>query len=272
MFTLAKARLPNCSISSAGDALRGFLLFRLYGVLASWGEIAVGERRGSWSRPSKSAVLGLVAAALGLKRQENDRHAALAAGYGFAIRVDSPGVPLRDFHTVQTAHSRDVKMLRKRNARPLTRSCELSVKACVTILSQRDYYADALYTVALWPRDDAPMSLFKIRNALLRPEFTLYLGRKSCPLSLPLAPEVIKAGELLHAFAVYRPLESNELSSPLSIILNQENMPTLFAWEDNIVPTACLRSIHVERRRDVPSDRLRWHFSERHEQVAILRT
>lgn len=270
MFTLAKARLPNCSISSAGDAVREFLIFRLYGILASWGEIAVGERRSSWSRPSKSAVLGLVAAALGLKRQENDRHAALAEGYGFAIRVDAPGVPLRDFHTVQTAHSRDVKKLQKKDARPLTRGRELSVKVRVTILSQRDYYADALYTAALWARHNAPISLFNISNALLRPEFALYLGRKSCPLSLPLAPEVIKAGDLFEALAAYRLAEPTELIDSLSTTLNQKDVPILLAWEDGVVPTARLRPIHVECRRDVPRDRLRWHYSERNERVAIL--
>src|SRR6266699_2816470 len=79
-----------------------YLVFRLYGPMCSWGDIAVGEVRPSTMHPSKSAILGLVAAALGLKRpdtvrDENERttlevaHSTLAHGYGFAVRVDAPG-------------------------------------------------------------------------------------------------------------------------------------------------------------------------------------
>ena len=69
---------------------REFLLFRLSGPLASWGEIAVGERRSSWPRPSKSAVLGLVAAGLGYRPARRERSCALNDGLNFAVRVDTP--------------------------------------------------------------------------------------------------------------------------------------------------------------------------------------
>lgn len=247
--------------------MRAFLLFRLYGVLASWGEIAVGERRGSWSRPSKSALLGLVGAALGIERRDSGRLAALAAGYGIATRVDAPGIPLRDYHTAQTAREADLKKLRRRDPRPLTRRRVLLVERPETILSQRDYYADALYTVALWTRDGAPLPLEDLRSALRSPRFALYLGRKSCPPALPLAPEVVVAEDLLDALSAYRPPEPIE---SLRTILNRHNTPTLLAWEDSIVPAVKLERLHTERRRDAPGDRLRWHFAEREEEVAVL--
>ena len=50
----------------------GFLLFTLYAPMASFGEVAVGERRMSWSRPGRSAILGMVAARLG-NRQGRSR-------------------------------------------------------------------------------------------------------------------------------------------------------------------------------------------------------
>jgi len=249
--------------------VREFLLFQLYGALASWGEIAVGERRGSWSRPSKSAVIGLVAAALGIERNDGERQGALAAGYGFAVRVDSPGVPLRDYHTVQTAREVDIRKLRNEDARPLTRKRELSVDNPMTILSQREYYADALYTVALWARTSAPVTLSDLRDALRRPRFVLYLGRKSCPPSLPLAPEVIAAEHLLAALTTYRPPALPDVD--LVRTLNRRRHPVLLAWEDAVVPEEVVKSLHVERRRDQPGDRQRWHFAEREEQVAILR-
>ena len=64
-----------------------YLLFRLYGAMAAWGDIAVGEQRPSTPHPSKSALLGLLAAALGIRRHEDERHQALADGYGFAVRM-----------------------------------------------------------------------------------------------------------------------------------------------------------------------------------------
>jgi CRISPR system Cascade subunit CasD len=248
--------------------MREFLLFRLHGLLASWGEIAVGERRGSWSRPSKSAVLGLVAAALGIERHEGERLGALAAGYGFAVRVDSPGVSLRDYHTVQTVREANIRKLRKTSARPLTRRRELSVDDPETILSQRDYYTDALYTAALWARESPPVPIGEIRDALLRPRFVLYLGRKSCPPSLPLAPEIASAEHLLAALAAYRPPTLPGLD--LAQLLNRRGDPMLLAWEDAVVPEEVARRLHVEHRRDAPGDRQRWHFAERDEQVAIL--
>ena len=42
-----------------------FLIFQLYGQMAAWGEIAVGEYRPSRDYPSKSALIGMVAAGFG---------------------------------------------------------------------------------------------------------------------------------------------------------------------------------------------------------------
>ena len=85
--------------------MRRFLVFRLYGTMAAWGDIAVGEQRPSTPHPSKSAILGLLAAALGIRRHEDDKHQSLADGYGYAVRVDAAGVLLRDYHTTQVPES-----------------------------------------------------------------------------------------------------------------------------------------------------------------------
>lgn len=87
-----------------------YLAFTLAAPLASFGAIAVGERRSSWDRPAKSAVLGLIAGALGLTRDDADAHRALADDYLYAVRVEdfdlrTPRPPLTDYHTAQTAPS-----------------------------------------------------------------------------------------------------------------------------------------------------------------------
>ena len=56
-----------------------YLLLTLYAPLGACGEIAVGERRMSWARPGRSAILGLVAAACGVERADEAAHRRLDA-------------------------------------------------------------------------------------------------------------------------------------------------------------------------------------------------
>ncbi|MFJ8334402.1 CRISPR-associated protein Cas5 [Streptomyces sp. NPDC094437] len=88
------------------------LLLRLAGPLQSWGtgSSRFAARRDSHSRPTKSAVIGMCAAALGLPRtmglrQPDQRQPELTrlgelARTLFGVRADHPGVPVRDYHTV----------------------------------------------------------------------------------------------------------------------------------------------------------------------------
>src|SRR5262245_9934555 len=81
------------------DKMPRFLLFTLAAPLASFGTVAVGERRPTWDRPSKSQIIGLVAGALGIERGDEDKQQILAAGLGYAVRVDDPGQLATDYHT-----------------------------------------------------------------------------------------------------------------------------------------------------------------------------
>ena len=130
--------------------MKEYLIFRIYGMMASWGDIAVGEFRPSFDHPSKSAVMGMVAAALGIRRDEEERLRELATGYDMAVRIDVPGILLRDYHTAQVPSS-------GKGRKKLvfsTRKAELSVPKdeLNTILSSRDYRCDAVYSVCLWSR------------------------------------------------------------------------------------------------------------------------
>jgi len=147
-----------------------FLTFVLAAPLAAMGEIAVGERRGSWDRPGRSAVLGLIAAALGLDRQDEQAHSALETGFGLALRVQHVGTLLPDYHTAQVPPAR-------RGRRFATRAAELSAPDLETILSRRDYRTDVLALAALWSRPGACWPLLEIETALRAPFYTPYFGR-----------------------------------------------------------------------------------------------
>jgi len=177
-----------------------FLVFRLYGAMASWGEAAPGDVRPTELRPTRSALLGLLAAALGIDRRDEEAHRALASELTFGLRVESAGVPIVDFHTAQ---------LRKpsKRWRPRTRAEQLDQARdkLMTVPSRRDYRCDALVDVAVASEVESPRySLEALCTALERPAFTLYLGRKACPPALPLAPRVLDAETLREAFEGYR--------------------------------------------------------------------
>jgi CRISPR system Cascade subunit CasD len=79
------------------------LVFQLVGPMMAFGDVAVGEHRGVFDRPSKSGVLGLLAAALGIDRADDARHAWLADGLDFATGTLAAGRLIHDYHTAQTA-------------------------------------------------------------------------------------------------------------------------------------------------------------------------
>ena len=171
-----------------------YLLFRLYGPMSSWGDIAVGETRPSFAHPTKSAVLGLVAGAIGIRRDEEEKHRLLAEEIGFAVQVESMGLPLADYHTAQVPSGKE---------RYCTRRQELSGEKSElnTILSTRDYRIDGLYTIILWKRKQGEWSQEQIKEKLEQPEFVPYLGRKSCPSALPFEAQVVDAASLVEALA-----------------------------------------------------------------------
>lgn len=174
-----------------------YLLFTLVAPLASFGDLAGHERRGSADWPGRSALLGLIGAALGVDRADADGQAALADGYGVAVRTLSAGRPLRDFHTFQSVPAARAKAPATR-ADALRAAGPQGVETSITI---RDYRADVAFTAAVWTRPGARWPLGRIAEALAQPVFALWLGRKSCPLSAPLRPRLAAADDVLAAFA-----------------------------------------------------------------------
>lgn len=231
-----------------------YLLFRLYGPMASWGEIAVGESRHSASHPSRSALVGILGAALGLERDDDAGQRALSDGYRFAVKVESAGSPLRDYHTVQAPGTR-------KNIKYRTRAQELANRHVLgTLLSEREYRCDALAVVAVEALDAARWTLESLAEALRRPVFPLYLGRKSCPPALPLAPKIVQAAGLREVFAKW--------PSPWNLsALRLRPEDVRYCWEDGM--EAGMAPDMQTMRLDQPLSRRRWQFAPRREWVHL---
>lgn len=244
-----------------------FLVFTLAAPLMAFGDVAPGERRVGADRPGKSLLLGLVAAALGLRR-EDPRQNPLAAALAFAVRADSAGHALVDYHTAQTAP-------RRGNRRFATRREQLAVDDLGTILSQRSYLADAAFTVAALAVAPGPFGLEEIADALRRPVLPIHAGRRACPLGLPPSPLLVEADTLPAALAAYDAHESESTDrTALRRLAGAGAAPRLLAMDEAFQTLNLLGGMRVSRheaRRDQPVDRLRWQFAPRVELIAALR-
>ncbi len=230
-----------------------FLVFQLQGSLAAWGDVAVGEYRGSRDDPGASALIGLLGAALGLRREDEPAHAALRDGYAFAVGTLATGQLLRDYHTAQVPGRTALK------GRPHhTRRDELSVPKheLHTILSTRDYRQNAAWVVAIQALPAAPHSLTALALALREPRFVLYLGRKCCPPAAPLAPAVAEAESAHVAIVAY--LAAAEPPATLHAL----------AWGD-AMPTGITPHLSVPRK-DRLIRRQGWRFGDRTEHRAVM--
>ena len=239
-----------------------FLVFTLYAPMASFGEIAVGERRMSWARPGRSAILGLVAAAKGIERSDEVAHRRLESGLHYAVRTEASGIPLTDYHTAQTPRAR-----KGRNF--ATRREELESEDLSTVLSTREWRVDACFTVALWPRHGAALDIEEIVHALRRPFFVIYMGRKSAPLGLPLNPEIVEAPTYLQALDVRQP--NDEERRILQRVRRAGERHGVIAVDDDApeAPEESRGTSRRERRRDALLSRTRWQFTDRQERIVM---
>ena len=232
-----------------------YLVFRLYAPLASWGTPAVGEERPTASYPGRSAIIGLLAAALGIRRDEAERLDALNQNIRLAVKQHSPGRLLRDYHTVQIPPSRKGQRFHTRRDELDRPSNELG-----TIISKRDYRSDGLWIIALRAGADADDGLLgELAEALARPRFALYFGRRACPPAAPLTPRCITAENWREALDHVFPPIAGETKDALVPAHDR-----LYAWEGDAPDldgdTAGVESSDVW---DMPRDRHRWQFGPR---------
>ena len=226
-----------------------YLAFTLYAPMASFGEVAVGARRTSWTRPGRSGVLGLLAGALGIDRHDDEGHADLDQSLYFAVRTDAVGTPLTDYHVAQTPGNRAGQTY-------ATRREELAAGDLNTILSTREWRTDGFYTAVLWPRPGMAPDMDGYLAALERPYYSLYLGRRAGPFGLPLHPELLDADSLLEALAQRTP---TPVEDRVLMRLQTDSTPEIAC--DHDVPG--LPEARVERRRDSVVSRSRWQFRDR---------
>lgn len=197
------------------------------------GEFAGHERRGSLTWPGRSALTGMFGAALGLRR---DGDFSALEVLRMAVAVFDAGTVLRDYHTVQTVPS---AVARRPQSRP--EALRIAGQRTNTTITLRDYRAAPAFGVAVWGGD-----LEGLASALRRPVFILYLGRKSCPLSAPLNPQIVAADAPETALAQLR--LPPWLRDPKAGVIISDDLDG---------------ATRRETRHDIATDRRAWHFAPR---------
>ncbi|MFC0436473.1 type I-E CRISPR-associated protein Cas5/CasD [Kutzneria buriramensis] len=212
--------------------------------MQSWGTRSHGVIRDTAREPTKSGVVGVMAAALGIARDDDAAIARLAA-LRLAIRVDREGILERDFHTTQNV--------------PTTLG-----GGHRTVVSERYYLADALFLVVL---EGEPSLLTDIATAVQRPRWPIFLGRKAYVPTRPL----LGAADTGHGLS----------DTPAETVLTQhpwlELDPQVRRAEQNKTQRAELRTVvdcdprlaDAEVRHDVP---LRFTQGDRRHATRTVRT
>ncbi|PID49822.1 MAG: type I-E CRISPR-associated protein Cas5/CasD [Proteobacteria bacterium] len=239
--------------------MQDYLVFQLYAPLAAWGEQAVGQERPSADHPSRSALLGLLAAALGIDRQDNMSQQQLSKSVKFGVKLLTPGLLLRDFHTIQMPPENKKARHRK------TRRDELQEDKLGTLLSFRSYLQNSVAIVAIWLEQVQHYDLPKLQQALERPHYHLYLGRKSCPPAVPMNPELIPASDLKLALDHY--CIGDELHNLLT-----DKHDLCYYWEASSSSSTGMENeyTYIVPRYDQPLNRTRWQFVRREEYVYLI--
>ncbi|MPY66558.1 type I-E CRISPR-associated protein Cas5/CasD [Deinococcus sp. SDU3-2] len=174
------------------------LLLRLVAPMQAWGTRSRFDDRDTEAEPSRSGVLGLCAAALGIDRAEPMEHLTRLR---FGVRVDREGVVGTDYHTAQL-----------RPGDPKTR----------TDVTRRAYLADAAFWAGLEGNRGV---LAELHAALKNPHWPLSLGRRAFQPSLPIFAEPPLDLPLWEALLTAPSLRREDDAEPYRLVLDREAVP-----------------------------------------------
>jgi CRISPR system Cascade subunit CasD len=221
--------------------MNGFLL-HLKGPMMSFGDKGFGQIREAGGYPSRSVVLGIIAAAIGIGRND-ERLLELHRSLRVHVAAIMPGDPGIDYHIVQPMEYEEESLYLHRRRREDVSS----------VITWREYLYDAHF-MAVVEGDDSDL-VEQCRQALRSPVYTAYLGRRSCPPSLPLQPHAIGNGTIDEEFqtAYSRWLaEQHDERGKLPRGLGKRLPDYLDIWLEGVIPTGmATRYVAQEERRDL---------------------
>ncbi len=163
------------------------LALYLRAPLQSWGASSKFGDRGTLDAPTRSGLLGLLAAACGVDKNDETRDRewlARAAKLSVAVLAFRRGDRMADYHTVGARYDKDDPW--QKRMIPTTPDG----KPRGTDLTHRDYLADSVFGAVL-SGDDALVD--EMATGLADPVWGVWLGRKSCIPTEPIFAGVFES-------------------------------------------------------------------------------
>jgi CRISPR system Cascade subunit CasD len=171
-----------------------FLLLRLEAPMMAFGAVQVDAIGPTRTFPGQAQICGLLGNALGYVHQDADRLEALQRRLRLAVSLVEPGERLRDYQTVDLGRAHLVGTGWTTRGAVEERA---GASSETTHIRQRWYLADARLLVALTldPADEAP-TLDTLYAALIYPARPLFIGRKNCMPTAPIALGLTEAADV----------------------------------------------------------------------------
>jgi CRISPR system Cascade subunit CasD len=205
------------------------LLFRLQAPMQAWGVQSYFSVRDTTRFPTRSGMIGLICGALGLPRESD---LSEFDEFRFGVRVDRPGVMMRDFQAAQEIYLGDGKVSEN------------------PTIGNRYYLADAVFLAGI--EGENLDQLVRFEAALKSPKWLLYLGRRGFPLSKPVwlfegLQRDVSLEQALRSFPFLLPEQYQSADDQLQLVLETPTGP--------IVQRDCPKSFQertfVQRRLQV---------------------
>ena len=181
--------------------MKDFLVLKLQGAMQAWGGHTYEDFRPSEVFPTRSGVVGLLGACLGIDREDLQKREDLNNSFELTVLSIKRKVKkttyagekitilsitkITDFHTIKEARKADGKPRKE------------------AVISRREYLCSAEFDLILDFKKHAVYNLNKIKQAVKKPIFTPFLGRRSCPLHRPLFENVFSAENLKQLLQEY---------------------------------------------------------------------
>ena len=145
------------------------LLLYLDAPMQAWGHSSRFNRRTSASWPVKSGIVGMLCAALGIERDDEEGIARLAALSMTVYTLKNEGRRLMDYHTVGGGYDSKTELQFMSN--------KAGGGTPATVLTDREYLLDCKFGVVL---SGDPEVIAQCAAALQNPKWGVWFGRKSC--------------------------------------------------------------------------------------------
>jgi len=177
--------------------------------------------------PTRSAVIGLLGAALGITRKNHQQLFNLSNKLKIAVQVNNTGQKIVDYHTVQNFRSPMGKI--QKGTKP----------------TYREYWCDSEHSFAITADNE---TIDQLSAKVKSPVFTLFQGRKSCPLTRPLFDRVVENNNPANALK-----EAGSLGQIFSDVSGENQIATVQVRDltTNIPRKSAMRMVYVCASRGV---------------------